>query len=235
MRKKLLLPLLLTTITLFTAVTVTTTSAFAAAAEEKGEQIIINPDNIRDLKAFGETDKQEYLEFYPPSYLFDNLVNSYSFWTQQGNSGIDLQLKEKLDKKVCSIELGAFQPTNTPFTIIVNDDDEIVLNGTLDNEKVSINFPNENCITDLEKLSIKFNPADRKVWTTLSEIKLFSEVIDEPIPPVDGGNVTKFIINNSKITMDLNDSEVIINTSGDSKAKIVEQKEQKENEKEESD
>src|SRR5688572_6930917 len=101
----------------------------AYAAPEK-QQILINSTNdIKNLTAFGEADDPVYPEFYPPRYLFDNLENSFSFWTQQGKSGVDLELKQKLNKPLCSVEIGVLPPQNTPFSVIVNNNK--AFNGTL--------------------------------------------------------------------------------------------------------
>lgn len=184
---------------------VATIVATNEATAEK-EQIILNPNNIKELKAFGETDKPWYPENYPPEYIFDNLINSYSFWTQQGNSGFNLILKEKLEQPICSIEIGSLQPQNQPFSLAINDK---IVNGTLNSETVQINFANDQCVSNVNKLSMNFTPSDSILWTTLSEIKLFSDTKPEPPPVVLPGNVTKFIITNSTVTIDLENSEVI--------------------------
>lgn len=219
-----LLIIIITFLALLFSVTIATTTTVAVAEEE---QIILNPNNIKELVAFGETDKPWYPENYPPEYLFDNLINSYSFWTQQGNAGFNLELKEKLDKSVCSIELGVLQPQNTPFSLAVN---EKVVTGTLNNEKIIIKIGssnNDNCIPNVTKLSMNFTPIDRIFWTTLSEIKLFSDKTQPPPPVVVPGNSTKFIIDNSNVTMDLNDSQVTIKIGNNAKVNtILEEKQQ---------
>src|ERR1044072_461442 len=76
--------------------------AYAEAATEQ-KPIIIKPSQIQNLTAYGnaiQNNYPEYVDNYPPKYLFDNLVNTYSFWTEQGTSGFDLILKEKLKEPV---------------------------------------------------------------------------------------------------------------------------------------
>ena len=191
-------------------VTIFITVQSALAAEVEKEQIVINPNDIQNLTAFGQTDRPEYPENFPPSYLFDTLENTYSFWTQQGHSGFDLILKEKLNKPVCSIEIGVFQPLNTPFKVFVNT--KSVYNGTLDSEKVKLNYDNgKQCIGNFQTLSMQFDPTDSFTWTTISEIKLFSMVKIPPVEPPTTGNATHITIANSTVTIDLTDSNVSFN------------------------
>lgn len=199
--------------------------------EAAPEQIAINPNNIQNLTAFGQTDNPLYPEFYPPKYLFDLLENSYSFWTQQGKSGFDLILKQKLDKPICSVEIGVSQPQNTPFSLIIND--KLNFDGILNSQKVTGNLKENNnnvCVSDVSKISMKFNPPDLLSWTTIPEIKLFSLERDgPPPPPVDPPvNATKITISNSKVDMDLTGSQVTIKVTNDqlltlSKNQIIKQ------------
>lgn len=192
----------------------TVTNFNVVQAAEK-EQIIINPNNIKNLTAYGETTLVEYPENYPPSYLFDGLVNSYSYWTEQGKAGFDLELKEKLNKNLCSIEIGSKEPTNQAFKVFVNGKDAYT--GNLNSPIVQLNpVENGQCLTNVTKISMAFYPADSATWTTISEVKLFSTTIDPPpIDPVT--NVTKITISNSKVVMDVTNSDVIIKTNDASK------------------
>ncbi len=215
-----------------------------------GKQLLIG-SSINTIDAFGKYNDTQYTDFYNVRNLFDNQTNSWSFWSQYGKSGFVISLNP-LDKPVCSVEVDVNNPKNTPFNLrLGNPETFINFDGKLDKEKEILEI--NNCIKDVKAISMTFD-ADKK-WTTLSELKLFSNKTN--IPPIDppvckdgyhydpikkecvkdvvtpGGNQTHITISNSTATMNVTDSELIINI--DSNSQIIENQEIEEEEDDEED
>ena len=209
-----------------------------ANAATSGKQLLIG-SNINTIDAFGKYNDTAYTDFYNVRNLFDNQTNTWSFWSQYGKSGFVISL-EPLDKPVCSVEIGVNNPKDTPFNLrLGNPETFINFDGNLDKPKEILEI--NDCIKDVKAISMTFN-ADKK-WTTLSEIKLFSNGTN--VPPVEPptcqtgyhwdpvkkacvpdiinpptGNATHITITNSTATMDISNSEVTLNI--DVGSKIVE-------------
>jgi hypothetical protein len=202
-----------------------TTSAYAAGSK----QILIN-NNIQSVESFGKYNDSAYTDFYNPSNLFDNQINTWSFWSQYGKSGISVDLKKPLDRPVCNVEIDVFNPRNTPYNMHLtgNDTSFVDYNGNLDTANETIKI--DNCQPKLVSLDFTFDAP--KKWTTISEIKLFSNTTTGggPIePPVCGpgtheedgqcvpdvtlppGNYTKLNISNSTVFANITDSKLVIN------------------------
>jgi len=204
----------------------------ATANAQTGKQLLIG-SNIQTIDAFGKYNDTAYTNFYNVRNLFDNQTNTWSFWSQYDKSGFVISL-DPLDKPVCSVEIDVNNPKNTPFNLRLGNPETFVnFDGELDKPKEILNI--EPCLNDVKGISATFN-ADKK-WTTLSEIKLFSNGTN--IPPVEpptcqtgyhwdpvkkkcvpdvvnpGGNVTHITISNSTATMDVTDSKLILNIDAD--------------------
>ena len=112
-------------------------------------------------------------------------------------------------------------------------------NGNLDKQKEILEI--NNCIKDVKAISMTFDAP--KKWTTLSEIKLFSNGTN--VPPVEpptcqtgyhwdpvkkicvkdtttppNGNATHITISNSTATMDISDSKLVLNI--DANTQVIE-------------
>jgi len=214
---------------------VTATAVFAAGGGGGSKQILIN-NNLQSVESFGKYNNSVYTDFYNPSNLFDNQINTWSFWSQYGKSGVSVDLKKPLDRFVCNVEIDVFNPKNTPFNMKLTGNDSSFVNfdGVLDtaNETIVI----DNCLSKMVSADFTFDAP--KKWTTLSEIKLFSNTTGNggPIePPVCGpgtheqdgqcvpdvtlppGNYTKLNINNSTVYANITDSTLVINLDPDTK------------------
>ncbi len=204
----------------------------ATANAQTGKQLLIG-SNIQTIDAFGKYNDTAYTNFYNVRNLFDNQTNSWSFWSQYGKSGFIVSL-DPLDKPVCSVEIDVNNPKNTPYNIRLGNLETFVnFDGKLNKHKEILNI--NNCIKDVKGISATFN-GDKK-WTTLSEIKLFSNKtnIPDPEPPIcqtgyhydpikkkcvpdvvnPGGNVTHITISNSTALMDVINSKLVINIDAD--------------------
>src|SRR5215207_10590783 len=206
------------------------------AQTEQKEQLFITKDNIKSIDQFGDYEKinPEYTNFYNASNLFDGKQNSYSFFSEYGPSGFELELNNPLEKEVCSIEIGVFNPQNTAFSFQLNDEK---MNGVLNGAVIEGDL--NPCVKDLDKIEMDFagvNSTGAKKWTTLSEFKLYTNdtIIIEPpicgpgthlengvcvpdviIPPPNPGNVTQVDIINSTAFMNVTDSRIILNIGED--------------------
>ena len=155
-----------------------------------------------------------------------------------GNTaGFNVLLEKPLESPVCSIEAYVSNPKNVSFNMIVgNLNNSVEYAGNLDAVQEIINI--EGCIAGVEAIAFKFDAPDK--WTTLSEVKLFSnETVDpgpvEPpvclpgthlengvcvpdvvIPEPGVSNITKLNINNSTVYANITDSKVVLNIGGDS-------------------
>ncbi len=224
-------------VTLLLLSTTTTTTIFAA---ESGKQIIINPtnNNFKSIDSFGKWNNTDYTSFYNVKNLYDNLTNTWSFWSQLGNAGWAVNLNQPLQPLVCSIEIDVYKPKNAPFTFELGNDERVAsLDGILDNSKETIFV--EGCMKDVNRMGFNTNPGPGN-WSSLSEVKLFSNTTTVPpveppvcgpgthlengicvpdkIPPVEPPvypNATKFTINNSTVFMNVTDSRIILNISDD--------------------
>ena len=123
---------------------------------------------------------------YNTRNLFDNLINTYSFWAQRDLSSFTITLKEELDKPICSIELDVYQPElkNQKYNIRIADTESELLvdyKGVLDTNPEIINL--DKCVIDMKQFGIEFTPVPPSRWTALSEVKLFTNSTTIP-PPV---------------------------------------------------
>ena len=215
----------------------------ATAQQETGkQQLFIKNNNIKSITDFGEYLDPAYREFYKPYNLFDNLTNTWSFWSQYGSSGFQVELKNPLDKLVCSVDIGVKDPTkNIPFGLVVsNAQTSKTVQGVLDSANKNVDIP--QCIPNLNGIEFTFNPTLDPKWTILSEVKLFSNSsvvvppVDPPIcpagqhyndqakkceddvPPTPPINETVFVTN-STVNFDIKNSTMTINA--DSVSEII--------------
>ena len=207
-------------------------TALVANAQVQKEQLFVTKDNIKSIDSFGDYEKinPEYSNFYNASNLFDGKQNSYSFFSEYGPSGFEVELNNPLPKPVCSIEIGVFNPQNTDFSFKLNDR---TMNGNLNGAVIEGDL--NPCVEDLQDIQMDFtgvNATGAKKWTTLSEVKLFTNdtiIIEPPIcgpgthlengvcvpdvvnPPPTQGNVTFVNIENTTAFMNVTDSTLVIN------------------------
>lgn len=147
------------------------------AAEQK--QIIIQ-DNIKNYTIYGSDKlKPGYADTYNPTNLFDNLLPNATvtstMWSDYGDAGFIVNLKNQLNKPICSAEIFVFSPKNSPFLLTLGNQ---AVEGVLDSTKIPISF--EDCVKNLK--TIKFDVKAKDKYTSLQEIKLFTE---EKIPPIE--------------------------------------------------
>ena len=134
----------------------------------------------------GSWTDQEYKDFYNPKSLFDNLINTYSFWAQRDLSSFTVTLSQPLSTPICSIELDTYQPTlqNQKYNIRMSDTESELLfdyKGVLDANPEAITL--DTCVEQVKQLGIEFTPVPPNRWTALSEVKLFTNGTAPPPPP----------------------------------------------------
>lgn len=157
------------------------------AQQEEKKQVYISSDNIKKVDSIGDYKGEKHVKFYTPNKLVDNLTNSISFWSQNGDSSFSIELKKAIPDPICSLEIGVKEPQlKTPFTIkLSNSSGYKQAAGVLDqaNKKATI----EKCLNNVDKIGMSFKPTSQVIedrWTILSEIKLFTDTnID--VPPVE--------------------------------------------------
>jgi predicted phosphodiesterase len=145
-------------------------------------QILIT-SNIQKTESKGEYQNQEYKDTYNVRNLFDNLTNTWSFWSQYGNSGFIVDLDKPLDKLLCNIQLDAYNPQNQNYKMRASDSNDNPLlnfNGSLSTSKTTIDI--QGCIADVDKIGMMFDNPDK--WVTLAEVKLFTNS-STMMPPVE--------------------------------------------------
>lgn len=233
-KNKIIIPTIIIAVALFcTAITATVNAAHS------GKQVLIS-SNIESSDSFGKWNNTDYTNFYNVRNLFDNSTDEVSSWSQYGESGWNVKLQPPLNNNICGVEIDVVTPKNTPFSFIIgNNATNAEVSSVLDNNKEVINI--DNCIKNVTALGfISTAPGN---WTTLSEVKLFTNetggTIPDPEPcpegthkdPVTGlcipdeepepepevpANITKLTITNSTVLANITDSKVILNSSGDS-------------------
>lgn len=182
----------------------------AVYAQQQQQQIIINKDNIKTLTSYGnyEIVNPDYIKIYNASLLFDNIQDGNSYWSDWGDSGWKLELLNPLENEVCSIEMGVLNPQNNIFSFKINNS---TTTGILNNS--TINFNLNPCLVNMTTMSMDINtnetkPTDTR-WTSISEVKLFSNetiIVEPPTDPDE--NMTKILISDSKIKMTVNNSTI---------------------------
>lgn len=151
-------------------------------AQVEKEQVFIK-DNIKNYTGYGSDQiSSDYRDIYNPAKAFDNLLPTTempnAMWSDYDNSGFIIHLQNKLDKSICSADILQSTPKNSPFTLTVGSK---TVEGVLDSTLKSVTFP--ECAKNVEQ--IKLNVKAPEKWTSISEIKLFSEKkIPPPEPPV---------------------------------------------------
>lgn len=202
------------------------------SANAELKQILIDKDNIKSLTSYGKFNQTYYTNFYNASNLFDNNLADYSSFSDWKQSGISLELKKPLDKPVCGVELHAINPKNQHFKLQINN---ITFTGFL-------NLPFASgtvtpCEKDVSSIKIDFTPDKslpiEKQWTTVSELKLFTNgTVIDPEPPVcppgthwdkdlekcvpdvisgpGGGNATTINLDNTNVTMNVKNSNMSV-------------------------
>lgn len=226
---------------------ITTIITAANAVGDSGKQIIVN--NIQKSDAFGKWNNTDYTSFYSVKNLFDNQTNSWSFWGQYGVSGWNVLLEQPLKAPVCSVEIDVYNPKNTPYSFIIGNNETMaeINNNLLDTTKEVIEIT-DNCIQNVTAMQFMSNAPGN--WTTLSEVKLFSNQTTEPGPgpeppvcppdmhwdatlqkcvpnvvepppePIPVGNITKLTISNSTVFANITDSRIIMNVN-DNQSQII--------------
>ena len=149
---------------------------------------ILLTDLITSTTSNGSYTDPDHAKQYNVSNLFDNKINTYSFWVQRDLSSFTVTLGESLDKPICSIELDSYQPElkSQNYNIKMADTESEFLfdyKGVLDTNPEIINL--DTCVTDMQQFGIEFTPVPPSRWTALSEVKLFtnSTIITPPPPP----------------------------------------------------
>ena len=149
-----------------------------AQAQTTKEQIIIK-NNISKYTDYGEYLKQIYRDEYTPLKAFDNLLPTNqittTLWSQFGNAGFVVDLKNSINQPVCYAEIVVLEPRNAPFLLTVGDK---AVEGKLDSTLTQVNFP--ECVTNANQ--IKFD-VKSDYWTSIAEIKLYTDNIVPPIEP----------------------------------------------------
>ena len=214
----------------------------AQQGEGEKKQVFISNDNIKKVDSIGDYKGEKHTSFFTPNKLVDNLTNTYSFWSQNGDSSFSIELKEAIPSPICALDIGVKEPElNTPFTIKLSNSSAFKqASGILDqaNKKATI----DKCLNNVNKIEMSFKPTSLNVedrWTILSEIKLFTDTsivvppVDPPIckpdehiegdkcvpNPVDPPTNVNGSISNSNITLMVSNSTVTI--IADEKSSIV--------------
>ena len=154
-------------------------------------QIVLN-NLIQSTTSTGEYKDPDYIAQYNVNNLFDNLINTYSFWSQKGQSSFEVILNQALKTPLCSIEFDVYNPANQKYNFkAIDTESELLLdfNGTLDASKEIVNI--NGCVSGVKQFGMQFTPAivtaatsgiDK--WTILSEMKLFTNSTTQP-PPIE--------------------------------------------------
>ncbi len=159
---------------------VVTLANFVSAQEQEKQQVIIT-DNIKNYSIYGN-DKvsSDYREIYTPLKAFDNLEPNaqvtHTYWSDYGDAGFIVNLKGNLDRAICSAEILQPTPRNAPFLLTLNSKS---VEGVLDATTKTVSFP--ECVKNVNEIKLDVKAPDK--WTTLSEIKLFTNKIIPPVEP----------------------------------------------------
>ena len=173
-------PIIITILALLFSVTIATITITSAIGQEQEKQQIIITDSIKNYSIYG-SDKvsSDYREIYTPLRAFDNLEPNaqvtHTYWSDYGDAGFIINLKGKLDRAICSAEILQPTPRNSPFLLTVGSKS---VEGVLDSTTKQVSFP--ECVKNVNE--IKLDVKAPNAWTTLSEIKLFT---NKKIPPVE--------------------------------------------------
>lgn len=182
-------------------------------------------DNIKNYTGYGEyTDNPEYSLFYNASLAFDGKENTWSFWSQYGKAGFKVDLDKPLQVPVCAAELIVLNPNNGAFRLGLGSQS---FEGVLNTKQI---FGMTGCITDVDEITLDVEAPSK--WTTISEIKLYTNTTAPPPPPPECEpgyhwdqllqkcvpdvvpppvtNVTELYFNNTKAIMYMEDSQLIV-------------------------
>lgn len=224
------------------------TASIIAQGQEQEEELnqVLIQNNISSITPYGKYNNTQYINQYNVKNLFDNLTNSWSFWSEFKESGFDITLSPPIKYPICKVDIGVFSPKNTTFAFGLNNQ---TFNGILDTTTETIDIP--QCVKDVTTISADFIPdvnlSPEKKWTTLSEIKLYTNesttgTFPPPEPPVcptgtywdpeikkcvdivtPAENITKIWLNNTKVLMDVTNSELEIVIGPNTSLKLPEQ------------
>lgn len=171
-------------------------SVFVYAQESTGQnssQIVIgNTGSIDKFSSYGEYTDPEYKAYYSPTKVFDNIINTVSYWGQKGDSGFQITLDKPLKSDICSFEINSETkdgfPTNSKYNLLLGNKN---ITGKLTSKVLTV--PQSvigECIKDVDEIKFDIKPVStltqpdpHKVWNAISEIKLFSDQAVQP-PPI---------------------------------------------------
>jgi hypothetical protein len=165
----------------------TTTAALAQSAPTavviEKEQVFINKDNIKNYTSHGSPlVSSDYRDVYNPTKVFDNLLPTTDVpntkWSDYDDADFTILLKNKLDRVICSAEIIQETPRNSPFLLSLSTQS---VEGVLDSTTKTVTFP--TCVKDVKDITLQVIAPDK--WTSISEIKLFTDKkIPPPEPPI---------------------------------------------------
>ena len=211
------------------------TAILSINAQSADKQLLVS-NYIKDTEAFGQFNQSYYSDEYTVRNLFDNQINNVSYWSELANSGIAALFSKPLPNSICNLEYHVYNPQNTNYNLnIISPNKTIDYNGKLESSVEKINI--ENCISNATQISTTFD-AGPETWTTISEIKLYTNetvVVPPPEPCLPGfskdpttgqcvpnpdTNTTRISIINSMAVMDITNSQVLLNADRDTKVVI---------------
>ena len=139
-------------------------------------------NEIQNTESFGQWNNTDYTNFYNVKNLFDNMTNSWSFWSQYGKSAGWSAQFNPLQYPVCSAEIDVFDPKSTPFSLKIGNNESVQeINSVLDTTKEIMNIP--DCLANATAMMFTSDAPGN--WTTLSEVRLFSNQTTTTPPPVE--------------------------------------------------
>lgn len=223
-----------------------TATIFGQQPIEK-EQIIIKY-NLKQYTDYGNYPQSDYRDVFNPFKAFDNQLRTEtvknSAWSQLGDSGFTVTLNNPLDKPICSAEINVYNPQNSPFLLTIGNKS---IEGVLDSTLKQVSIGGNECAGNVDKIKLDVKATGK--WTSISEIKLFTEKKIPPIEPpvcppgsyyddklkqcVQVSNpINGTVITNSTIALNVSNSTVTVNADDSSNIVIQKIEQDKEDEEE---
>lgn len=207
-------------------------------AQVESKQVIIYPNDIQEIKAYGQYNDPAYTNYYKINNLFDNAISQDSWWSQYGKSGFSVALKQPIEQ-ICNVDIEVAQtPQNSPFILALNDR---IFNGTLNSNMIKPDF-GEECVKNVQTIKMDINEASTNKSNKLAELRLFTYINVSPPPPephICGPNehwdetlqqcvpneepqqnMTKVTISNTKAQIDVSNSEITLNLGENTKLNL---------------